>query len=130
MPLSELMFNRSVMFNKRGQTYYEQKKYNECYKDKSIVHFSSSSRKNQIPTVKHNEVIINPAIIVKGFILPTNVGKKYPNTIAANTSFPISIQIVDKALRWDLLNPFIVQQIYHSMINLSRRFSEDSQKIL
>jgi hypothetical protein len=117
-----LMFDALMaVFGNCGQAYYQQESHNQRYKNKSVIH-SSSSERSQSPSVKHSEVIIKPANITKGFIFPANEGKKYPNTIAVNTSLPISIQISDSFLRWALLNFLISEVDYHANFGVSSRF--------
>lgn len=96
------MFNRTV-FGDRGQADEKQKQHYQRYEDKRVIH-NSSSRRNQSPMLKHDAVMMNPVNIDIGLILPAEEGKKYPNTIAAKTSFPISIQMSDNFLRCALLN--------------------------
>ena len=109
-----LMFGGAV-FGDCWQAYEKQKQHYQRYEDKRVVH-NSSSRRNQSPILKHNAVMINPASIDMGLILPADEGKKYPNTIAAKTSLPTSIQISDNFFRCALLNLSIKK--YNTTVNL------------
>ena len=97
------MFYGAMRFENSGQANDEKESHDQRDKNESVIH-SSTSDKNHSPNMKHSDVMANPASIASGFILPANDGRKYPNTIAPNTSFPTSIQISDNFLFWALLN--------------------------